>query len=235
MTRHRRRGLALAGSLALAAGCATYHASPLKMIPDAPRTTHGRVSAAAAVLAYDEDARTYLGGTLKRQGIVPVDVWVRNERRKPIILDRRGTRLLLAGQGMYDLTSAEEARKKAKKSVLGAAGWASVLSGPLLPVAVVASYLEISDVNKQIKRDYEMKAFPLDRPIPPHGEARGILFFQVPFKAAKKAGARDYRVSIVTRDAGSDALQKFEFGVPEAASPGSRTLVEPFWKTLLPR
>jgi hypothetical protein len=233
MTRHRRRGLAFAGSLALAVGCATYHASPLKTIPDAPRTRHGRVSAAAAVLAYDEDARTYLGGTLKRQGIVPVDLWIRNDRRRSIVLDRRGTRLLLAGQGMYDLASAEQADKKAKKSVLGAAGWVSVLSGPLLPVALAASYLQISNVNKQIKQDYEMKAFPLDAAIPSHGEARGILFFQVPFKAAKKAAARDYRVSIVTRDVRNGALQKFEFGVPPSASGVPRRLNEPLWKTLI--
>ncbi|OGP86057.1 MAG: hypothetical protein A2Y95_12970 [Deltaproteobacteria bacterium RBG_13_65_10] len=203
------------------------------MIPDAPRAVRGRVSAAAAVLAYDEDARTYLGGTLKRQGIVPVDVWIRNECARAIVLDLQATRLLLVSQGMYDLTSGEKARKKAKKSVLSAAGWVSILAGPLLPLAVAASYVQISNVNKEIKRDYAMKAFPTDRPIPPQGEARGILFFQVPYKAAKNARASDYRVALVTRDTRTGALQKFEFGVPPPPSGKPRKLNEPFWKTLI--
>jgi hypothetical protein len=197
---------------ALFAGCATYRASPLETYPTSPKVETGRVTAAASVLVLEDDAKTYLGSNLRKQGIVPVDVWIRNGGKQPIHLETRNTRLVVVGRGVYDLASSEEARKKVKKSLLAAGGWAALLSGPALPAMIGASALQIHSVNRKIKRDYDLKAFPVNAPIPPGGEARGVLFFDVPYKQTKKAAVKDYRVAIVTRESGQGKLRKFDFG-----------------------
>jgi hypothetical protein len=193
----------------LLAACATYRASPLESHPGGPRLARGPVSAAAMVLVVDDDAKTYLGSDLRKKGIVPVDIWIRNG---PIRLRTNNTRLVVQGVGVYDLTSAEEARKKVNKSLLAATGWVALLSGPALPAMIGLSALQIHDVNQRIKRDYELKAFPVDDPIPAGSEVRGVLFFDVPYKPTKKALARDFRVAIVTSDIGRGRLRKFDFG-----------------------
>jgi hypothetical protein len=196
----------------LLAACATYRASPLESHPGGPRLARGPVSAAAMVLVVDDDAKTYLGSDLRKKGIVPVDIWIRNGGKAPIRLRTNNTRLVVQGVGVYDLTSAEEARKKVNKSLLAATGWVALLSGPALPAMIGLSALQIHDVNQRIKRDYELKAFPVDDPIPAGSEVRGVLFFDVPYKPTKKALARDFRVAIVTSDIGRGRLRKFDFG-----------------------
>ncbi len=219
----------LAGAVLLS-GCARYQARPLLPLPDNPPVRVERVRASATVLAHYREASAYLGNDLKGKGIVPVDLWIRNERRRPIALDRNQTRLIIAGRGLMDLTAEEKARKAAHKSFLGAAGWVSVLAGPALPVAIAASALQIRGVNQEIRRDYEAKAFPIDQPIPPKGEARGLLFFQVDRGYLKNAKPEDLRVSIVTRDTKTGNLQKFDFGVPRARRSEPLSAGKPFWK-----
>ncbi len=206
-----RAALLLCGILL--AACATYRASPLESNPHGSKLERGPVSAAASVLIVDDDAKTYLGSDLRKKGIVPVDVWIRNGGKGPIRLRTDNTRLVVQGAGVYDLTSVEEARKKAKKSLLAAGGWMALpIAWPVLPVLIGGSAYQIHDVNKRIKRDYELKAFPVDDPIPAGGEARGVLFFDVPYKPTKKALARDFRVAIVTSEIGGGELRKFDFG-----------------------
>jgi hypothetical protein len=206
------RALLLLTGILLAA-CATYRASPLESRPDGPKLEQGPVSAAASVLVVDDDAKMYLGSNLRKKGIVPVDIWIRNGGKRPIRVRTANTRLVVQGVGVYDLSSVEEARKKVKKSLLAAGGWVALpVSWPVLPVLIGASALQIHDVNKRIKSDYEMKAFPVEDPIPPGSEVRGVLFFNVPYKPTKKALARDFRVAIVMSEIGKGKVRKFDFG-----------------------
>ncbi len=217
-------------AVALVAGCARYNARPLRSMPDNPPARVERVRCAAAVLAHYREASAYLGDDLKGRGIVPVDLWIRNERRRAIMLDRSQTRLVIAGRGLMDLAAQDRARKAARKSLLGSAGWVSVLAGPALPIAIGASALQIHGVNQEIRRDYEAKAFPIDRPIPSKQEARGLLFFEVGRGYLKNAQPEDLRVSIVTRDTKTGNLQKFDFGVPQSRGSEPLSGGKPFWK-----
>jgi len=219
----------LAGA-AFLSGCARYNARPLRPLPDNPPVRVERVRCTAAVLAHYREASAYLGDDLKGKGIVPVDLWIRNERRRPIVLDRSQTRLVITGRGLMDLAAEERARKAAHKSLLGAAGWVSILAGPALPIAIGASALQIREVNQEIRRDYEAKAFPIDQPIPSKGEARGLLFFEVGRGYLKNAKPEDLRVSIVTRDPKTGNLQKFDFGVPQSRTSEPLSGGKPFWK-----
>jgi hypothetical protein len=214
----------------LLSGCARYNARPLPLLPGNPPVRVERVRCAAAVLAHYREASAVLGSDLKGRGIVPVDLWIRNERRRPIVLDRNQTRLVITGRGLMDLAAEDRARKAAHKSLLGSAGWVTVLAGPALPVAIGASALQIHGVNEEIRRDYEAKAFPVDRPIPSKGEARGLLFFEVAKGYLKNAKPEDLRVSIVTRDTKSGNLQKFDFGVPRSRTSEPLSGGKPFWK-----
>jgi hypothetical protein len=105
-----------------------------------------------------------------------------------------------------------------------------VLAGPALPLAIAASALQIRSVNQEIRRDYETKAFPVDRPISSKGEARGLLFFQVERGYLKNVKPEDLSVSIVTRDTRTGKLQKFDFGVPRSRGSESLSAGKPFWK-----
>lgn len=215
---------------ALLSGCARYESRPLPPLPDNPKVRVERVLASAAVLAHYRDASAYLGDDLKGKGILPVDLWIRNERRRPIEMDKSQTRLVIAGHGLTDLTPEEKARKAAHRSVLGAAGWFALLSGPALPAMIGVSALQIRDVNKRIATDYQAKAFPVDEPIPPKGEARGLLFFEVPRGYLKKVKPEDLSVSIVTRDTKTGNLQKFDFGVPRSRLSEPLSAGKPFWR-----
>ena len=216
--------------LALLAACATYRAQPLPRRPDNPIVTSKGVRASAAILVHYDESRAVLGEDLKSKGIVPVDLWIHNGRSKPIRLDSAHTRLIIRERGVLDLTDQAAARKKAKKSVLGAAGWAAVMSGPALPLAVAASFLQIREVNDKIRKDYEAKAFPVNDPIPPRGQARGLLFFEVPKKYLKKTGPADFGVAVVTRESATGNAQKFEFGVPRSRASQPLSAGKPFWK-----
>jgi len=230
MTCDRLPLITLLAGAALLSSCARYQARPLRPLPDNPPVRVERVRASAAVLAHYREASAYLGDDLKGKGIVPVDLWIRNERRRPIVLDKNQTRLVIAGRGLMDLTAQDKARKAANKSLIGAAGWASVLTGPALPLAIAASALQIRGVNQEIRRDYEAKTFPVDRPIPSKGEARGLLFFQVERGYLKNVRPEDLSVSIVTRDTKTGKLQKFDFGVPRSRRSEPLSAGKPFWK-----
>lgn len=214
----------------LLAACATYNAEPLPTLPDNAAVTRGGVSARGAVLAHYTEARSVLGDDLRGKGIVAVDLWIRNGRSRPILLDKSQTRLVVANRGILDLTEQEKARKLMNKSVLGAGSWMAVASGPLLPVALAASVVQIRGVNREIREDYRAKAFPIDRAILPGRQTRGLLFFEVPRRYTKKAGPRDFRAVVVTREKGSGSLQKFEFGVPRSRVSDPITQGKPFWK-----
>ena len=224
-----RRAAAPLCAIVLAA-CATYNAEPLPRRPDNATVTRDGVSARGAVLAHYTEARNVLGDDLRGKGVVAVDLWIRNGRSRPILLEKSHTRLVVTDRGVLDLTEQERARKLMNKSVLGAGGWAVVASGPLLPVALAASVVQIRGVNKEIREDYRAKAFPVDRAISPGRQARGLLFFEVPKRYTKKAGPRDFHAVIVTREKGGGGFQKFEFGVPRRRASEPITQGKPFWK-----
>jgi len=225
----RARGPLLLAA-AFAGGCARYEARPLLPLPDNAPVLRERVRASGAVLAHYREASAYLGDDLKGKGIVPVDLWIRNGRRHPIVLEANGTRLVIEGRGLMDLTAEGKARKAARRSVLGSAGWFAVLSGPALPVMIGASVLQIHGVNRRLAKDYAAKAFPVGSPIAPKSEARGLLFFEVPRRYLKNVKPEELRVSIVTRDTKNGNLQKFDFGVPRSRRSEPLSAGKPFWK-----
>jgi len=73
----------------------------------------------------------------------------------------------------------EEAASKAERSAVGRAlGWSLIVPIIGIPIAVVASAMHTSKINKQLVQDFAAKGFP-DGIILPNKERAGFLFFEL--------------------------------------------------------
>ena len=165
-------------------GCASYSPSLVRMEPTGPTTSRqasGDLTLYIDEFATPEKSEKAFDTNLVKEGVLPLLIQVQNNSQYPyevkkmdIVLQETGTNTTLS-----PLTSEQTAKKAKKNAVTRAIGWSLIVPIIAIPVAVTASAIHTSKVNKQIVQDFSAKGFP-DGTILPNKDRSGFIFFELP-------------------------------------------------------
>jgi hypothetical protein len=184
MKKNRSIGIALLVVGLVLGGCASYSPSLVRLEPTGPtmsRQVSGNFTLYVDEFATPEKSEKAFDTNLVKEGVLPLLIQIQNNsqfayevKKMDITLQETGSNTALT------LLTPEQAAKKAKKSaVTRAIGWSLIVPIVAIPVAVTASAIHTSKVNKQILQDFSAKGFP-DGTILPNKEQSGFLFFELP-------------------------------------------------------
>jgi len=184
MKKNRSIGIALLVVGLVLSGCASYSPSLVRLQPTGPTTSKqasGDIMLYVDEFATPEKSEKAFDTNLVKEGVLPLLIQVQNNSPYPyevkkmdIILQEAGTSTTLT-----PLTPEQAAKRAKKNAVTRAVGWSLIVPIIAIPVAVTASAIHTSKVNKQIAQDFSAKEFP-DGTIMPNKEQFGFLFFELP-------------------------------------------------------
>ena len=114
---------------------------------------------------------------LAEEGVLPLLIQVENTGQEPY--EVKATDIIVRGAAVLKSFTSEEAASKAERSAVGRAlGWSLIVPIIGIPIAVVASAMHTSKINKQLVQDFAAKGFQ-DGIITPSKERAGFLFFEL--------------------------------------------------------
>jgi len=177
-------------TVCLASGCATYDPAvkgvAAKLDPtgsNATKVVQGDLSLYVEEYATAEKSQAAFDTRLADEGLLPLLILVQNGGQQEY--EVKATDIVLRGKTVMNVLTAEQAASKAERSAVGRAlGWSLIVPIIGIPVAVVASAMHTSKVNKQIVQDFAAKPFA-GGTITPNGERSGFVFFEL------EAGRKD--------------------------------------------
>jgi hypothetical protein len=184
MKKNRLIGIGLLVVGLVLSGCASYSPSLVRLEPTGPtmsKQASGDITVYIDEFATPEKSEKAFDTNLVKEGVLPLLIQVQNNSPYPYEVKKMDITLQETGlnTALIPLTP-EQAAKKAKKSaVTRAIGWSLIVPIVAIPVAVTASAIHTSKVNKQIAQDFSAKGFP-DGTIMPNKELSGFLFFELP-------------------------------------------------------
>ncbi len=205
MKRNRSVGIALLVIGLVLSGCASYSPSLVRLDATGPTTSKqasGDITVFVDEFATPEKSEKAFDTNLIKEGVLPLLVQVQNNSPYPYEVKKMDIIVQEAGSNtaLTPLTP-EQAAKKAKKSaVTRAIGWSLIVPIVAIPVAVTASAIHTSKVNKQIAQDFSAKGFP-DGTVMPNKEQSGFLFFELP-KGRKDLSGLNLQVTPRKTDTG---------------------------------
>ena len=161
--------------------CATYTPSLVKMDPYGPnagRETKGDLCLYVEEYATPAKSEKAFDTNLIKEGVLPLLVQVQNHGPHPYDL-RPMNIVIREGDAVIKALTPEQAATKAKRNpVFRALGWSMIVPIVSIPVAVAASAVHTSKVNKQIRQDFTTKGLTAGV-IMPNKEQSGFLFFEL--------------------------------------------------------
>ena len=185
MGKNRLIGMVLLVIGLVLSGCASYSPSLVRLEATGPTTS--RQASGDITIYVDEFAtpekseKAFDTNLVKEEGVLPVLIQVQNNSQHPYVVQKMDIILQEIGSNtaLPPLTPEQTAKKAKKNAVTRAIGWSLIVPIVSIPIAVTASAIHTSKVNKQIVQDFSAKGFP-DGTIMPNKEQSGFLFFQLP-------------------------------------------------------
>lgn len=169
----------------LFAGCATYDPIASRGLPLRPESSGANVRKAVRgdltllvqEYATPEKSQEAFDTKLAEEGVLPLLIQVENAGQEPY--EVKATNIIVRGAAVLKSFTPEEAASKAERSAVGRAlGWSLIVPIIGIPIAVVASAMHTSKINKQLVQDFAAKSFS-DGSVMPNKERGGFLFFEL--------------------------------------------------------
>ena len=169
----------------LFAGCATYDPIASRGLPLRPdpsganvrKSVQGELTLLVQEYATPEKSQEAFDTKLVEEGVLPLLIQVENAGQEPY--EVKATDIIVRGATVLKSFTPEEAASKAERSAVGRAlGWSLIVPIIGIPIAVVASAMHTSKINKQLVQDFAAKGFQ-DGIITPSKERAGFLFFEL--------------------------------------------------------
>jgi hypothetical protein len=164
--------------------CASYSPSLVRLEPTGPSTSRqvsGDFTIYVEEFATPEKSEKAFDTNLVKEGVLPLLIQVQNNSQHPYEVKKMDIILQEIGSSaaLPPLTPEQTAKKAKKNALTRAIGWSMIVPIVAIPVAVTASAVHTSKVNKQIAQDFSAKGFP-DGTIMPSKEQSGFVFFELP-------------------------------------------------------
>jgi len=177
-------GMGLLAVLIFSVGCASYSPSLVRLDthgPTAGRQAGGDLTVYVEEFATLEKSEKGFDTDLVKEGVLPLLVLVENNGQHPytvktmdiVVLDQN------TNTALRPLTPEETAKRAKRNAITRALGWSMIVPIITIPVAVTASAIHTSKVNKQITLDFSAKAFS-DASVMPNKNHSGFVFFELP-------------------------------------------------------
>lgn len=171
-------------TVCIASGCATYDpvvkGVATRLDPSVPNITKvgaGELTLYVEEYATPEKSRAAFDTNLAEEGLLALLILVQNGSQQEY--EVKATDVVLRGKTVLNVLTAEQAASKAERSAVGRAlGWSLIVPIIGIPVAVIASAVHTSNVNKQIVQDFTVKRFA-DGVIAPGKDRSGFVFFDL--------------------------------------------------------
>jgi hypothetical protein len=184
MGKNRLIGIVLLVVGLVLSGCASYSPSLVRLEPTGPTTSKqvsGDITVYVDEFATPEKSEKAFDTNLAKEGVLPLLIQVQNNSPYPYEVKKMDIVLQEVGPNitLLPLTPEQTAKRAKKSAVTRAIGWSLIAPIIAIPVAVAASAIHTSKVNKQIGQDFSAKGFP-DGTIMPNKEQSGFLFFELP-------------------------------------------------------
>jgi len=165
-------------------GCASYSPSLVRLEPNGPtmsRQVSGDLTIFIDEFATPEKSEKAFDGNLVKDGVLPLLIQVENSGHHSYEVKKMDMVLRdeIDNSTLAALTPEQAASKAKKNAVTRAVGWSLIVPMIAIPVAVTASAIHTSKVNKQIVQDFSAKGFP-DGTIMPNKDRSGFVFFELP-------------------------------------------------------
>jgi len=180
-TNNMMKGLSVLMSCSMLA-CASYNPSMVRVDSEGPNlimASNGGVTINIEEFATPEKSQKAFDTDLAKTGVLPLLIHVENNSDGPFDVKNKDI-VVREGNRPLKSLSPEEAASKAKRSAVGRAiGWSLIVPIISIPIAVVASSMHTSKVNKAIIADFAAKAFP-DVIIPSKRDKSGFLYIELP-------------------------------------------------------
>ena len=169
----------------LLVGCATYDPVASRGLPLRPdpsganvrKAVQGDLTLLVQEHATAEKSQEAFDTKLAEEGVLPLLIQVENAGQEPY--EVKATDIIVRGAAVLKSFTPEEAASKAERSAVGRAlGWSLIVPIIGIPIAVVASAMHTSKINKQLVQDFAAKGFQ-DGIITPSKERAGFLFFEL--------------------------------------------------------
>jgi hypothetical protein len=165
-------------------GCASYSPALVRLEPTGPtmcRQVSGDLTLYVDEFATPEKSEKAFDTNLIKEGVLPLLIQVQNNSQHPYELKKMDITVQEADTNiaLRSLTPEQAAGKAKKNAVTRAIGWSLIVPIVAIPVAVTASAIHTSKVNKQIVQDFSAKGFP-DGTILPNKDRSGFVFFELP-------------------------------------------------------
>jgi hypothetical protein len=165
-------------------GCASYSPSLVRMDPTGPtmsRQVSGDLTLYVDEFATPEKSERAFDTNLVKEGVLPLLIQVQNNSQHAYEVKKMDITVQEDGSNsaLQPLTPEQTAKKAKKNAVTRAIGWSLIVPIVAIPVAVTASAIHTSKVNKQILQDFSAKGFP-DGTILPNKDQTGFVFFELP-------------------------------------------------------
>lgn len=171
------RGFALFMAF-LFAGCATYTPTLARLDstgPNVNRAVKEDLTLYVEEYATEEKSKKAFDTDLAREGILPLLISLENAGKHSY--EVQVSNIVVKGKSSLKALTPEEVAGRAKRdAILKALGWSLIVPIISIPVAVAASAIHTSSVNKKIFQDFTGKVFP-EGIIPQNKRRSGFLFF----------------------------------------------------------
>lgn len=171
----------LVPSLALIlSACASYAPSLVRLNPSGPnvrKAAQGDLAVYIEEFATPEKSERAFDTNLVAEGVLPLLILVENNGQQPYEV-KTADITVRADSPLRALTPEETAGRAGRNPVGRALGWSLIVPIISIPVAVAASAIHTSSVNRQIVQDFAAKLLP-DGPIPPNRERSGFVYFEL--------------------------------------------------------
>ncbi|MGI0014985.1 MAG: hypothetical protein ACREBU_16320, partial [Nitrososphaera sp.] len=164
----------------LASGCASYTPTLMRLDPSGPnakKASIGDLTLYVEEYGTPDKSQRGFDTDMAAQGVLPLLVLVENSGQHSYQINT--SNIVVRGNTTLKALTSEEAAIMAQRNPVGRAlGWSLIVPIISIPVAVAASAIHTSSVNRQIVQDFASKTFR-EGTLAPNKELSGFLFFEM--------------------------------------------------------